>query len=222
MGIKPASRTSSRARPRVPVRAPAPARTGLADALFTATQQRVLGLLFGQPERSFFATELIGLAGAGRGAVQRELRRLEESGLVATSRVGNQKHYRANAAAPIFTELRDIINKTGGPGAALRTALDSLRSRVRFAALYGSVAKGSDRAQSDIDLLVVADELTLEQLYAALASAEKQLGRTISPTLYTSAEFRKRRANGNPFVAKLLAGDHQVLIGDEYAAGGAR
>jgi len=199
-----------------------PARTGLADALFTATQQRVLGLLFGQPGRSFFATELIGLAGAGRGAVQRELRRLEESGLVATSRVGNQKHYRANAAAPIFTELHAIIIKTGGPAAALRTALEALGAPVRFAALYGSVARGTDRAQSDIDLLVVDDDLTLEQLYAALAPAEKQLGRTISPTLYTSAEFRKRRANKNPFLEKVLAGEHQVLIGDEHAAGGAR
>ena len=194
-------------------------RTGLADALFTTTQQRVLGLLFGQPERSFFATQMFALAGAGRGAVQRELLRLEESGLVTTSRVGNQKHYRANAAAPIFTELRDIIAKTGGPAAALRAALESLGSRIRFAMLYGSVAKGTDRAHSDIDLLLVADGLTLERLYTALAPAEKQLGRTISPTLYTRAEYRRRRANNNPFLAKVLAGEHRVLIGDEHAAG---
>ena len=218
MGTKLEGRKS----PRTRTRPHALMRTGLADALFTATQQRVLGLVFGQPERSFFATELFALAGAGRGAVQRELRRLEESGLVTTSRIGNQKHYRANAAAPIFAELRAIIAKTGGPAAALRTALDPLGGRVRFAALYGSVAKGIDRAQSDIDLLVVADDLTLEQLYAALAPAEKQFGRAISPTLYTSAEFRKRRASRNPFLAKVLAGEHQVLIGDEHAAGGAR
>lgn len=218
MGITSASTKS----PRTRVRPRAPARTGLADALFTATQQRVLGLLFGQPERSFFATELIGLAGAGRGAVQRELRRLEESGLVTTRRVGNQKHYRANANAPIFTELRAIITKTGGPAAALRAALATLGTRVRFAALYGSVAKRRDHAHSDIDLLVVADDITLERLYAALAPAEKLLGRTISPTLYTAAEFRKRRASRNPFLANVLAGEHQVLIGDEHAAGGTR
>jgi predicted nucleotidyltransferase len=200
----------------------APARTGLADALFTATQQRVLGLLFGQPERSFFATELIALAGSGRGAMQRELRRLEDSGLAAVTRVGNQKHYQANAAAPIFAELCAIVAKTGGPAAALRAALAPLAPRLRFATLYGSVAKGSDRAQSDVDLLVVADDLTLEQLFAALAPAEKRLGRPISPTLYTPAEFRRRRASKNPFLEKVLAGEHQVLIGDEHVAGSTR
>jgi len=220
MGIELANRKSPRALSRV--QALAPMRTGLADALFSSTQQRVLGLLFGQPERSLFATELIALVGAGRGAVQRELRRLEESGLVTTSRLGNQKHYRANPDSPIFAELRAIMAKTGGPGAALQMALAALGARVHFAALYGSVAKGTDRAQSDIDLLVVADDMTLEELYAALAPAERQLGRTISPTLYTPAEFRKRRASRNPFLGRVLTGEHQVLIGDEHAAGRAR
>ncbi|MBX9811154.1 MAG: hypothetical protein K2Y16_06015 [Burkholderiales bacterium] len=87
----------------------------MAGALFTATQQRVLGLLFGQPERSFFATELIALARAGSGAVQRELQRLAESGFVTVTRIGNQKHYQANRAAPIFEELRGMVLKTLGP-----------------------------------------------------------------------------------------------------------
>jgi len=222
MGIKPASKKSLRVRVRSRAKVRTPARTGLADALFTATQQRVLGLLFGQPERSFFATELFALAGAGRGGVQRELGRLEESGLVAVSRVGNQKHYQANAAAPIFAELCTIVAKTGGPAAALQAALATLGARVRFATLYGSVAKGTDRAQSDIDVLVVADDVTLEKVFAALAPAEKRLGRHISPTLYTPAEFRRRRAGRNPFLEKVFAGEHQVLIGDENAAVRAR
>ena len=96
-------------------RAPATARTGLADALFSATQQRVLALLFGQTGRSFFTNELIGLVGAGSGAVQREVRRLAESGLVTVTYIGSQKHYQANPAAPIFEELRSIVTKTLGP-----------------------------------------------------------------------------------------------------------
>src|SRR5574340_398791 len=92
--------------------APSHQPTGLADALFSSTQQRVLGYLFGQPERSFFANELIGLAGAGSGAVQRELKRLSESGLVTVTRLGNQKHYQANPASPIFIELCGIAQKT--------------------------------------------------------------------------------------------------------------
>ena len=106
-------------------RASAPARTGLADALFSATQQRVLALLFGQPGRSFFTNELIGLAGAGSGAVQRELRRLVESGLVTVTRIGSQKHYQANPAAPIYEELRGIVTKTLGPAEVLRAAREN-------------------------------------------------------------------------------------------------
>jgi len=197
----------------------APQRANLASALFSATQQRVLGLLFGQPDRSFFATELISLAGAGSGAVQREVRRLEESGLITMKRVGNQKHYQANPLAPVFDELCAIVDKTIGPAAILRGVLEPLGERVRFATMYGSVAKGLDRAQSDVDVLIVADDLTLEQIYAALAPAEKRLGRPVNPTLCTPVEFRKRRGDKNSFLGKVLAGTHHDLIGDEHAVG---
>lgn len=88
--------------------------TTLADALFTRTQQRLLTLLFGEPERTFFVTELIELAHSGRGAIQRELSRLESSGLLLTKRHGNQKHCRANPDALIFEELCAIVQKTSG------------------------------------------------------------------------------------------------------------
>lgn len=191
-----------------------PARTGIADALFSATQQRVLALLFGQPGRSFFTNELIGLVGAGSGAVQREVRRLVESGLVTVTRLGSQKHYQANPAAPIFEELRGIVTKTLGPAEVLRAALMPLGDTVRLALVYGSVAKGSDTARSDIDLLLVSDGLTLEQVYEALAPVEPQLGRRVSPTLYTLAEFRRRRSGSNPFLAKVLAGETIRLTED--------
>ncbi|MEN6587146.1 MAG: transcriptional regulator [Sulfuricella sp.] len=195
-------------------RAPIPLRTGLADALFSATQQRVLALLFGQPERSFFTNELISLIGAGSGAVQRELRRLVESGLVTVTRIGSQKHYQANPAAPIFEELRGIVTKTLGPAEVLRAALVPLGEQVRLALVYGSVAKHSDTAHSDIDLLIVSDVLTLEQLYTALTPIEQRLGRRVSPTLYGSAEFRRRRTGGNAFLAKVLAGETIRLTED--------
>ena len=86
-----------------------PERTSLADALFSGTKQRVLGLLFGQPSRSFYANEMIGLAGSGSGAVQRELANLAQSGLVNVKAVGNQKHYQANPAAPIYEELSGCL-----------------------------------------------------------------------------------------------------------------
>lgn len=190
----------------------------LADALFTTTQQRLLGLLFGQPGRSFFVTELIELADVGRGTVQRELTRLNCSGLVITERRGNQKHYRANPGAPIFQELCSIISKTVGVQKQVRAALDPLEDRISLALIYGSVAKQSDTAKSDIDLLVVSDNLTLEDLYSHLSDVEKQLGRQINPTLYTVSEFSKRRSSGNAFLKRVLEGTTSLLKGELHAA----
>lgn len=193
----------------------AAAPTSLADALFTTTQQRVLALLFGQPARSFYASELIELTGSGSGAVQRELKRLASSGLVTVKRIGNQKHYQANPDSPVFEELRGLVRKTVALAEPIRAALAPLAERIDLALVYGSVAKGTDTATSDIDILIVADGLTLEDIYAALAPAEADLDRKISPTLYTPQEYAERKASGNPFLARVLAGEHLVLISNE-------
>lgn len=187
--------------------------TGLADALFTATQQRVMGLLFGHPDRSFIQQDLIDQAGGGSGAVRRELARLVESGLVTATVVGKQKHFQASSSAPIFHELHGIVMKTVALTDPLRMALRPLAKRIDLALVYGSVARGEDGARSDIDLLVVADDLLLEELFKRLAPVEKKLGRTISPTLYTRADFEKRLRTGNPFLKKILAGQHILLFG---------
>ena len=188
-------------------------RVGVADALFTTTQQRVLSLLFGQPSRSFFASELIELTGSGSGAVHRELKRLASSGLVTVTRLGRQKHHRANPDSPVFSELRGLVLKTVGLAEPIRDALAPLADRIALALLFGSVARGTATADSDIDLLVVADDLTLESLYAALLPVETTLARQISPTLYSVREFAERRAAGNAFLSRLLAGNHHVLVG---------
>ena len=190
------------------------ARPRFADVLFTNTQQRVLALLFGQPSRSFFASELIQLAGSGSGAVQRELKRLGDSGLVTVTRIGKQKHYQANPTSPVFEELRGLVIKTVAMADPLRYALEPLAEQIRLALVYGSVAKGTDTAASDIDLLVVADDLTLEDLYVALAPVEPTLGRKINPTLYTPHEFADRKSSGNAVLTRVLAGEHLILIGN--------
>jgi predicted nucleotidyltransferase len=191
----------------------APARSSLVDALFTSTQQRILALLFGQPDRSFFANELIQLARSGTGAVQRELERLATSGLVVVTKVGNQKHFQANRDAPVFTELRSIVLKTLGLADPLRAALEPFAGLIDLAVVYGSVAKREEAASSDVDLLIVSDALTLEKLYAVLAVVEHEIARKINVTLYTSQEFQQRRKEEHPFLAKVLAGEHWVLMG---------
>ncbi len=222
MGIRSQNKKSSYLRPRATSVRSASGPVGLADALFTTTQQRVLGLLFGQPERSFFATELIELTGSGSGAVQRELKRLVASGLVTATRIGNQKHFQANHSAPVFDELRSLIMKTVGLVDPIREALSPLTEKIDLALLYGSVPKGTDTANSDIDLLVVADELALEDLYTVLAAAETLLDRKVNPTLYTSKEFDQRRGASNTFLKRVLNGKHIVLVGEEHATSAAR
>jgi predicted nucleotidyltransferase len=191
----------------------------LADALFSSTQQRVLGFLFGQPDRSFFATELIGLVGAGSGAVQRELARLAESGLVTVTRVGNRKHYQANPHSPIYGELSDIIRKTVGLTEPIREALSPLASRITAAFVFGSVAKRSETAASDIDLLVLSDSVDYADLFDALQPAESQLARRINPTVYTPANWRKNLKEGNAFVVKVSTQPKLFIIGTEEALG---
>jgi len=193
--------------------------TSLADALFSTVQQRVLAYIFGQPERSFFATELIKLAGGGSGAVQRELRRLEESGLVSVTRVGTQKHYQANPKSPIFSELCAIAQKTVGLAEPLRTALKPLEKRIRAAFVYGSVAKKRDTAASDIDIMVISSSLTYADLFTSLEDASQRLGRKVNPTVYSPREIGKRVKQGNAFVSRVLAQPKIWLIGGESDIG---
>jgi predicted nucleotidyltransferase len=191
----------------------------LADALFSRTQQRVLAFLFGQPERSFYATELIGLVAAGSGAVQRELAKLAHSGLVTVTQVGNQKHYQANPASPIFAELCAVAQKTVGLAEPLREALAPLASRIKAAFVFGSVAKHRDTAVSDIDVLVLSDRVDHADVSGALQGVEFRLARRINPTVYTTAEWRRKRKEGNAFVVKVLRQPKVFLIGSEAELG---
>lgn len=199
--------------PKMGIDTAAPSSSSLADALFTSTQQKVLGLLFGQTDRSFFVTEIMGLVKAGSGAVQRELHRLEQAGLVTVQMHGNQKHYQANRKSPLYAEICSIVRKTVGLEEPLRVAVDSLRGVIHLALIYGSVAKRMDTSASDIDLLMVADELTLEEVYAALSTAEQVLNRKVNPTVYTSEEFNRRRARDGSFLKRVLDGPVIILSG---------
>jgi predicted nucleotidyltransferase len=193
--------------------------TGLADVLFTPVQQRVLGLLFGQPERRFQSAELIRLAGSGTGAAHRLLTRLADTGLVTTERVGNQKHYQANAASPVFAELSGLVRKTVGLAAPVQAALAPLAGKIFAAFIYGSIASGSDKVASDIDLMVIAkdgtDGLEYGTVYQALQNAEAALGRTINPNLMNRAEWQRKRAEGDSFAARIAAQPRLFVLGSD-------
>ena len=193
--------------------------TTMADALFTHSQQKVLGLLFIQADRQFHVNEMLRLTGAGKGALQRELARLESAGLVWVTQLGNQKRYQANREAPIFEELRGILLKTFGLASVLREALSPVADRVRAAFVFGSIAKGSDHAVSDVDVLVISDVLSYGDVLAALEPAEARLGRKVNPAIYTLADWRRRRMENNAFVSRVMVGAKIWLLGDENDLG---
>ena len=192
------------------------ARANLSDALFTATQQRVLGCLFGQPGRSYSVRELIQATAAGSGGVQREVARLAGSGLLVMEQVGNQKRYRANPDCPIHDELAAIVRKTFGLADPLRQALAPLADVIAAAFVFGSVAKGLDTNGSDIDLMLVSDTLTYGEVMVALDPLIEKLGRVVNPTLYTRTELHRRIEAGNSFVTRVLAQPRIWLIGGEH------
>lgn len=189
--------------------------TTVADALFTKSQQRVLGVIFGNPGRSFYANEIIARAGSGNGAVQRELAKLEGAGLVKVTRVGNQKHYQVNVDAPVFGALHEIVLKTSGLADVLRGSLAPISSGISAAFVYGSIAKGQDSAGSDIDLMVISDDVAYPELFKTLEDASRRLGRPVNPTVYSVSELEKRIRERNSFAVRVLKQPKIWLIGGE-------
>jgi predicted nucleotidyltransferase len=187
----------------------------ISDALFTKTQQQLLRLLFGQPEKSFYSKEIVDKAGIGTGTVLRELEKLSTAGLVTVKKIGNQKHYQANPSSPVFDELKGIVRKTFGLADPLHLVLEQFKNKIKVAFIYGSVAKGSDTAESDIDLMLISDQLTYPDLLVSFSELETQLGRQLNPTIYTVEEFRSKMIAENSFVARVIEQPKIFLIGSK-------
>jgi predicted nucleotidyltransferase len=186
----------------------------ISTALFSDSQARIFRWLFGQPERVFHLNELRRLTGLGSASLQRELNRLTEAGLLDSERFGNMRRFSANPDSPVFAELVALTRKTLGAQPLLRDAVAPLAPKLKAAWIYGSYAKQTDTAQSDIDVMLIGNRLTLSQVLEVLAPIEAQLGRKINPSLYTMAEFAKRRTETDSFVNRVLAQPVLPLIGN--------
>lgn len=187
----------------------------LADALFSRVQQRVFALFFGNPERSYYTNEIIRLTKSGTGAVSRELAKLSSVGLITVKNVGNQKVYAVNKDSNLFSELRDIVLKTFGLAGVINNALDPVTPQIRVAFIYGSVAKHEDKVDSDIDLMIIGDDLSYADLFTQLESANEKLKRQINPTFYTPTEWARKHKDGNNFVTQVMAQPKIFIIGND-------
>jgi predicted nucleotidyltransferase len=187
----------------------------IAAALYSDSQARLFRWLFGQPERSYHLSELRRLSGLGSASLQRELNRLVDAGLVLSERVGNLRRFQANPQSPVYTELIALTRKTLGAAPLLREALQPIAARLKTAFIYGSVAKQTDTAQSDIDLMLVGEDLSLNEILTLLLPLETQLGRKINPNCYTPSEYANRLAEPDSFVNRVLAQPILPLIGKD-------
>ncbi len=187
----------------------------VADALFPKVRQRVLAVLFSTPDRSYFANEVIALARSGTGAVQRELADLAAAGVITLRPVGNQKHYQANAACPVFAELRGLVIKTVGVADVVRRALAPLAADIEIAFIHGSIAAQADTAGSDVDLIVVSPTLGYADVLSALEPASQRIARPINPTIYSPGEWQQRLQEDRAFVTRVMQQPRIGLIGEE-------
>lgn len=187
----------------------------LGDALFSTTQQKVLGLLYGRPEESFFVNQILRITGMGVHTIKRELDRMTAAGILTMTKIGNQHHYRANSECVIFNELAGIVRKTFGIADVIKAALKQCDDRIDLAFIYGSIARAEEVASSDIDLMVIARELAYAELMEILFDAEQALGRTINPTIYDAGELEIKRKQKNAFIVRVMEQPKIWIKGEE-------
>jgi len=187
-------------------------RISIAKALFSKTQQRLYGLLFGNPDRTFFLRELIDHAKIGRGTVQREMEKLVASDLVQVKKVGNQKHYQANKESPVFDELASILRKTSGLVDVLANALASLTDNVDAALVFGSMASSKESSASDVDLLIIGD-VDFADVVKSIYASQNILQREINPKVYTQQQWKQLLAKEDSFAIEVMKQPKLFIIG---------
>ena len=186
----------------------------LSATLFGKTRRAVLSLLYGHTDESFYIRHILRVVNAGHGAVQRELKQLDDAGIIRRTIQGQQVYYQANDKCPIFNELKNIIRKTFGVADVIRKSLETLTDKIDIAFIFGSVARSTDNKASDIDLIIIG-EITFDDAVSTLSKAEDELQREVNPAVYSAAEFRKRVTEKHHFIADVLEGDKIFVIGDE-------
>jgi predicted nucleotidyltransferase len=178
--------------------------TAIGDALFSKSQQKVFGLLYSKPDKTFYTNEIMRWAAMGRGTISRELEKLVAAGLLTVSRTGNQNHYQADKTSPIFNELVAIVRKTFGIADEIRRALQPYEKQIELAFIYGSISKGTDSKSSDIDLMLVGKSLNYSDIMDALLPLEETLQRTVNPTIYKKTDFVTKLKEGNSFLTRVM------------------
>lgn len=187
----------------------------LGVALFGKSKRALLALFYVQTERTFYLRQIVRTLGIGQGAVQRELARLVDAGLLVRTPVGSQVHYQANAASPVFGEMKSLMLKSSGVADVLREALAGLVERITVAFVYGSLAKGTDNARSDVDVMLIGD-VSFGEVVSALQSAQKTIGREVNPSVYSEQEYRTKLKAKHHFLTSVIGTPKVFIVGGDH------
>lgn len=185
------------------------------DALFPRIRQALLAATLLHPERWWYLSDLAKHLGVRPSSLQRELAALVEAGILNRRQDGNRVYFHPNPDCPFLPELQGLLVKTAGVVDVLRQALKSFTKRIDWAFVYGSMARATEVASSDVDLMIIG-EVGLADLTPALRRAEARLGRPVNPTLYTPEEFATKLQAGHHFLKAVLDGEKLSVLGDPH------
>lgn len=186
----------------------------LSSLLFSDYRRRVLGLLLLHPDTSYHVRELARLTGTSAGTLHKELAKLTHGGVLRRQEVGNQVRYSADRDCPVFEELASILRKTSGLVDVLVAALSSVEKNIVMAFVFGSVARGEQQSNSDVDVMLVGD-LGFAAAVQVLHPVQATLRREINPVVYSLNEFRRRAASDDSFIQEVLAQPKLFVVGNE-------
>ena len=176
-------------------------------------REELLTLYFSNPNKKYYLRELERILNFSVGNIRRELIKLESTGLFLSENKGNLVYYYLNQSYPLFEELKSIISKTSGASKMLQNILEKFKDIDR-AFIYGSFAKGEEREDSDIDLLIIG-EVNEDKLIEEIGKLERKLQREINYAIYEKEDFKKKKKEGNSFILDILKGKKIFLVGDE-------
>ena len=190
----------------------------LVDLLFKGYRQRVLGLLLLHPDKRYHVREIARLTGTVAGTLHKELKRLEEAGILVKESIGNQIHYYANRQCPVYEELASILRKTSGVVDVLADALLPISTGIEVALVYGSIASGKAVSSSDVDVLIIG-ELDFKQVVKLLQPVEEILAREVNPEIFTRKEWQQLKKKKAAFYKEVKENPKLFVIGVEHELG---
>jgi predicted nucleotidyltransferase len=181
------------------------------ELLFPKIRREVLAAMLLHPQRTWYLSKLARHLDAAPSHLHRELAALTEAGILTRRAEGRQTYFAANPACPLLPELTGLLRKTMGARAVLEQVVHRVRGRIRCAFIYGSIARGTEDPDSDVDFMVVG-RVSVSDLLPGLRRAERVLGRPVNPTVYPARELAQKFRAGHHFIRSVINDPHKAFV----------